>query len=367
MTRRRSRRRNTSLGATAVLFVLAGLVYLLNQVAGPSPTPTLPAAVTGQAHDWYQLYFSTPKNPDTAADHHGGPDEAVVASINAARQSIDLAMYELSLENVAQALAAAHRRGVRVRVVTDSDNIEEDAIGTLEKTGIEVLGDRREAIMHDKFVVIDGASVWTGSMNFTGNGAYRNNNNFILLQSTRLAADYTAEFEEMFVDDQFGPTSPAGTPFPQVTVNGTLIEVLFSPEDHPAQRILELIRGAQSSIYFMAFSFTSDEIADAILERAAAGVRVQGVFDESQDSASKSSSEYERMRNAPGVEVRLDGNQYRLHSKVILLDGQIVITGSYNFSAAAEKSNDENVIIFHNEDIAAQYGAEFVKLFEIGQ
>jgi phosphatidylserine/phosphatidylglycerophosphate/cardiolipin synthase-like enzyme len=169
------------------------------------------------------------------------------------------------------------------------------------------------------------------------------------------------------VNDQFGPTSPANTPFPLVTVNGTQIEVLFSPEDHPAQRILELIRGAQSSIYFMAFAFTSDEIGDAMLERAAAGVKVQGVFEESQYKASQRFSEYDRMQGAPGVTVRLDSNPYNMHHKVIVIDGQTVITGSYNFSAAAEKSNDENVIIFHNPDLAAQYGVEFVKVFEAGR
>ena len=371
MTRRTSRRRSrgasTSVGATVIILLLAGLVFLFNRVTGsdPAATPTSPAE-TVLSDDWYHLYFTAPKNPDTPADHHSGIDELVVESVNAARQTIDLAGYEINLASVADALAAAHGRGVRVRVVTDSDNLEEEAITVIERAGIPFVGDRREALMHDKFMVVDGATVWTGSMNFTVNDVYRNNNNFIQIQSTRIALNYTQEFEEMFSEDRFGPSSPADTPAPSATINGTPLEVMFSPEDNPARRIIELIRQARTSIYFMAFSFTSDEIADAMLERAAAGVKLQGLFEESQYNSNQG-TEYDRLRQSPNVEVRLDGNRYNLHHKVIVIDGTIVITGSYNFSRAAEESNDENVLILHNAEIAAQYLVEFVKLFEMGR
>ena len=60
-----------------------------------------------------------------------------------------------------------------------------------------------------------------------------------------------------------------------------------------------------------------------------------------------------------GVEVRQDGNSFTMHNKVIVVDGQIVVTGSYNFTKAAEESNDENVLIIHNPEIAAAYTTEW--------
>ena len=72
--------------------------------------------------------------------------------------------------------------------------------------------------------------------------------------------------------------------------------------------------------------------------------------------------EYEHLLNA-GLDVRLDGNPRNMHHKVIIIDGQIVVTGSYNFSASAEERNDENTLILHNPDIAAQFLAEFQRVY----
>jgi phosphatidylserine/phosphatidylglycerophosphate/cardiolipin synthase-like enzyme len=62
--------------------------------------------------------------------------------------------------------------------------------------------------------------------------------------------------------------------------------------------------------------------------------------------------------------VLLDGNRYTMHHKFFVVDGQIVVTGSYNFSNAAEKDNNENVLILHNPDIAAQYTQEFLRVWQ---
>ncbi len=74
--------------------------------------------------------------------------------------------------------------------------------------------------------------------------------------------------------------------------------------------------------------------------------------------------EYDRLR-AAGVNVRLDGNPANMHHKVIIIDGQVLATGSYNFSASAEERNDENTLIIHNPQIAGEYLAEFERIFEL--
>ena len=100
-------------------------------------------------------------------------------------------------------------------MVVESDNLDEIEIQELEQAGIEVLGDRRESLMHNKFVVIDGLEVWTGSMNFTVNGAYRNDNNLIHIRSTQIGRELHVEFEEMFVDDMFGDNAHSPNTQPQ--------------------------------------------------------------------------------------------------------------------------------------------------------
>jgi phosphatidylserine/phosphatidylglycerophosphate/cardiolipin synthase-like enzyme len=90
-----------------------------------------------------------------------------------------------------------------------------------------------------------------------------------------------------------------------------------------------------------------------------------GVFDKDQYH-SNSGTEFDNLRNA-GIQVNLDGNPRLMHHKVIIIDQQIVITGSYNFSNNAEHNNDENTLIIHNPDITAQYMAEFQQIYDLSQ
>lgn len=322
--------------------------------ASPQTTNSSPAA------SWYSLYFTDPESPQ-ANSYRGGPDSKLAAAIANARAGVDVAVYQLDLYSLRDALRAAHRRGVRVRVVTDSDNLDQPEVQALIEAGIPVLGDRHEGLMHDKFTIIDSYEVWTGSMNYTVNDAYRNNNNLIRIRSATVARDYQTEFEEMFLADQFGPGSPANTPHPVVSVDGTLVEVFFSPDDGVAKRLVDVIGSARKSIHILAYSFTSDPLAEAILERSRAGVKISGVFESSQVK-SNLGGEFERFL-AAGLDVRLDGNPRNLHDKVIIVDGNVVITGSYNFSRNAEQINDENVLILHSPEIAGQYLAQFQKLY----
>ncbi|MBC8330627.1 MAG: phospholipase [Anaerolineae bacterium] len=324
----------------------------------PTSTETNPAESVPVA-EWITVYFSDPDNP-SANIYRGGADDELVAAIDAARFSVDAALYDLNLWSIRDALVAAHERGVSVRLVTESDYLDEDEIQDVLEAGIPTIDDQRESLMHNKFIIIDNYEIWTGSMNMTVNGAYKNNNNLLRIASPRLAENYLAEFEEMFSNKLFGDHIAAHTPHPSLEINGTRIETYFSPDDHTANRIIELIQNAQESIYFMAFSFTSDPIADAMIARANAGIDVAGVM-ETRQYHSNTGGEFDTLAEA-GIDVHLDGNPNNLHHKVIIIDRKIVITGSYNFSRSAEERNDENTLIIHNAEIAAQYLAEFERV-----
>jgi phosphatidylserine/phosphatidylglycerophosphate/cardiolipin synthase-like enzyme len=339
---------------TATPSAVTPLTVTPTVVTSPTVTPTVTVA------DWLQVYFTNPAAP-MAKDYIGGPDEALADAIHAARLSLDVAAYSFNLWSIRDALLDAWHRGVNVRMVMESDNIDSDEVQELVAAGIPILGDRREGLMHNKFVVIDRQEVWTGSMNFTAGSAYKDYNNLIRIRSAEVGQDYTHEFNEMFVEDKFGPNVVTDTPYPTLMIGDTHLEILFSPDDGVAAHLVELIQSAQESIYFMAYSFTANDIGAAVMERAAAGVTVAGVMDEGQVNSGQG-SEYDPFRQA-GLDVRLDGNPGLMHHKIILIDRRIIITGSYNFSASAETSNDENLIVISNPDIAMQYLIEFMRVY----
>ncbi|MFL7867594.1 MAG: phospholipase D-like domain-containing protein [Anaerolineales bacterium] len=318
-----------------------------------------------EAHDsWIDIYFTDPESP-LASQETGGPDGPLADSIDAARLTVDVAAYSMSLRTIRDALIRAHERGVQVRVVMESDNMDGSAPQALIEAGIPVLGDRREGLMHDKFVVIDRSEVWIGSMNFTFSGTYDDNNNLIHIRSVEMAENYTKEFDEMFVDDKFGPDVVPATPNPDITISGTRVETFFSPDDGVAAHVLQVLNDAEESIYFMAFSFTTDELGEAIRSKAENGLTVAGVMEEEQVK-SNIGTEYDPFKQA-GLDVYVDGNDGQMHHKVMIVDGKIVITGSYNFSNSAETRNDENLVIFHNEQIADFYLGEFQRVYQQSQ
>ncbi len=319
-----------------------------------------PVGVATPTTSWYDVYFTT---PETTADQDPtiatGPALALINGLAQAQHTLDVAVYDIDNGPIADALIAAHRRGVLVRIVTDTDYLNEDALLRVMAAGIQVVGDAREPFMHHKFAVVDGAEVWTGSMNYTDNDAYRNNNVLIHIRSVRLAENYAAEFEQLFTRQAF---EQAGKPpNPTLTLSGTLIENAFSPGGGSADRILDVLRTAHSSIHIMAFSFTRTDFADVLLERAQAGVVVQTVFERRQVSAGGDA--VFNLLQAAAIPARLDGNQYNLHTKAMIVDDSIVVFGSYNFSRNAETQNNENVLIVHSPELAAAFEAEFQKVW----
>ncbi|HET9587433.1 MAG TPA: phospholipase D-like domain-containing protein, partial [Anaerolineales bacterium] len=289
--------------------------------------------------------------------------------INAAQSSIHIASFEFDLTPVTQALIEAHRRGVDVRWVTDDEHgleADEDPghgqFAALQRAGIEVRSDSRSALMHNKFWIFDGQSVWTGSTNITQSGIYRQDNNVLVIHSPEVAAIYEREFGEMW-EGQFGPTSPSQLDEQATVVNGSQIAVIFTSEDSALERaIIPVVRGAQSNIRFLTFSFTDFPLAQAIIDRAGRGVDAAGVFE--RFGSDTDASELRTLFCA-GLPVRRDGNSGFLHHKFIVIDERTVITGSMNYSTNAEKSNDENVIIIDNPDIARLYMREFERVWNL--
>ncbi len=309
---------------------------------------------------WFELYMTNPDSP-LSPQGTGGLDGPLVEAIDAARLSIDVAVYSISLNSVRYALIRAHERGVTVRMVMESNNMDRSDVQYLLEAGVPIRGDNRQGLMHDKFMVIDRSEVWLGSMNFTDSGTYEDNNNLIRIRSTKIAENYSVEFNEMFERDLFGPDVLAQTPNPDVTVDGTRVETYFSPDDGVLTVLYNLLSEADESIYFLAFSYTSNELGEIVRTQADAGLEIKGVMDKEQ-IASNTGTEFDPFRQA-GLDVRIDGNDGQMHHKVFIVDKKIVVMGSYNFSKSAEEKNDENTVIIYNPKVAEFFLQEFERVY----
>lgn len=295
------------------------------------------------------------------------PDKIFVGLVKRAKKSLDLAIYDITEPSIINALIQAHQRGVKVRILTDSDSLDPgrfsaEHIQKMIAAGIPIKGDERTALMHHKFMIIDSSELLTGSLNLTHGSLYRDNNNSLKVSSSQLAANYQVEFNRMFEQGLLGPNDHA-IPYPIVKVDGASIRTYFSPKGGTKQAILETLGRAQKSIRFAVFSVTDQDIQKLLIRKAREGVIVEGIFDGCMISQY---SVYQDLltKNIP---VMIDGNQALLHSKTFIVDRQVVITGSYNFSKSGEERNNENTLIITSNKVAGFYEQEHQRLKKASQ
>jgi phosphatidylserine/phosphatidylglycerophosphate/cardiolipin synthase-like enzyme len=167
--------------------------------------------------------------------------------------------------------------------------------------------------------------------------------------------------DEMYDDRAFGPDSPNATPREQLSINGIRVENYFGPEKEMSLIISRAVIRAQEEILFMAFSFTDEQIGEAMLGRADAGVAVRGVFETVGSDTGYSYFPYmaQEEMTMENIAVRTDGNPQIMHHKVIIIDRETVIFGSFNFSDNANRRNDENIIIVHDPTFVSYFIEEF--------
>lgn len=370
--------------------------------------------------EWIRVHFNMPADTSVAregnvASHSVDLMKTLIEQIDQALYSIDLAAYDLENLRVGEALVRAANRGVRVRVVTDNYNrfdsreVDEKMWKMLRAAGIYSLDDAGDIFhpsgeilshplvgasydMHHKFAVIDAKSsdpnddyVWSGSTNITYTGNY-NTNNSISIKDSGIAASYQAEFEQMWGGNGDKPV-PENAQFHKdkryigeniFYVGNTKVELYFGPvnRDHSkpsiADRLRELILNyAEHDVNFVAFAITPNiPMSKVMWDRSAKGeITLHGIIDPGF---------YARYRNQgaiwgspeaqQGYRKIIPGNELRkLHQKNLLIDVSrpfendrgIAAAGSYNFSTNAELNNDENLLIFHDADIANQFYQDF--------
>ncbi|MBI2575898.1 hypothetical protein HYV84_01690 [Candidatus Woesearchaeota archaeon] len=270
----------------------------------------------------------------------------LIIQINAST-TIHCAFFGIDDKNLIDVLREKSANG-EVQLVVDEQNK-----ASLE--GIPHRQDTSRQYMHDKFCILDGEKVVTGSLNPTASESSYNNNNLAIISSKHLAINYEQEFQELW-SGHFGRGEKV--PYPLVVVNGKQFENYFCPEDACGEKIIAQIAKAEKSILMASFSFTHEGIADALLRNAKAESKV--LFE--KRGSQGENSQFTRLRDF-GFSVKTDTNPRTMHHKFIIIDNRTVVTGSMNPTANGDKKNDENIIIIHDSTIARSFAREFYSLW----
>ncbi|WP_078408918.1 phospholipase D-like domain-containing protein [Priestia abyssalis] len=262
--------------------------------------------------------------------------------------------------------------------------------------------------MHNKFAVIDGKWIFTGSWNFTVTGLYGSEENMqqgildgnqqhvVETNSPELASIYKTEFEEMWgsntnepnpVTANFSSRKMDNTPH-VVTIGGKKVEVYFSAGDNAVGRMTELVKNeAQYNTYFTIFAWSDQALVDELkykwegsyndMQGELTGFDVKGVFDSdfwnqwwsaSVDMTGRTASQVSvnnpNTRWANPAPVYQDAETRKLHAKTMIIDADTssdptVVVGSTNWSENGNNINDENMLIIHDTSIVNQFVQEF--------
>ncbi len=146
-----------------------------------------------------------------------------------------------------------------------------------------------------------------------------------------------------------------------LTLHDTKAEVYFSPRGGCTEALVRHLERAERSIYVQAYSFTSPTITQALIGAQARGVEVEVILDKSQSRGQGAAG---TMLRDAGVKVFIDSAHAIAHNKVMLIDGRTLVTGSFNFTKAAENSNAENLVVLESPEAVGLYRENYLKHLE---
>jgi len=274
-----------------------------------------------------KVYFS----PDDKLDRR------ILQAVSEARSSIHIASFSYQFPELDSLLRLRSRdRNCDVRVLVNSAGFSRtDAVSNRY---IKVIGTGGR-VLHAKFMVVDSRRVFVGSGNFTTEGLTRDANDILEIDDEVIAAAFENEFKALWSGRDGIEGASSG-----------LVEIRFSPQSDCESAIIREVERAKRYIHFAAFAFTSDEIANQLCRTGMHGVKVCGIFEKSQGS---DYSEYEYLKRL-GFNVRQDLYIGQIHHKFIVIDDDVVLTGSFNFTKKA-KNNVETFLVIRDGSVVNRY------------
>ncbi|MFP6684224.1 MAG: phospholipase D-like domain-containing protein [Polyangiaceae bacterium] len=359
--------------------------------------------------------------------------------LDSATQRARGALYQLNDMLAVEGLTRTAKRGLDVHLTTDGEFMDDEGYreshDALRDEGVTIQydldenGENRSGTMHDKFLVIDGHTTFTGSYNPVVDKPFRiHADNALLIQSREVAALHEQELDIMEAG-HFGVSKrDHGRAGGDRFVDGSRVTVRFSPGLTYSQRkrradalkagadpvaacdavvpssgkysiqdryrtlspcggpldvLLTEIARATSSIYFVSFSLSLDDMVDVFIERHASGVDLKGVVDPTVstrpqvDALLDAGGDVRYTPNSdpdcpsyitPKSACPTNPNKVWLHHKFVVIDygtdHPVVITGSHNLSEAAEKKNDDALVVIRDRAVAESYYRIFRETFD---
>jgi phosphatidylserine/phosphatidylglycerophosphate/cardiolipin synthase-like enzyme len=417
--------------ASLAAALLLGGCQATAQLSGsaPSPGPLPPGFAVVFNHNDAQRY----RSPITDQWRRGDDLEAfILQGIDDARREILVAVQELSLPRVAEALARRHQEGLTVRVILENtystpwsqehpanlsphqrtrhNQLEAlgwgDAVAILQREKVPLIddtadGSKGSGLMHEKFMVIDGRVVITGSANFTPSCVHgdaddartRGNVNHLLrIESAELAALFSQEFARMWGDgpggandSRFGLGKEAGA-LQVVKVGSTPVGVLFAPQrrrdpNNGLALLNTLLEGAKRQVDLALFVLSDQSVGNTLGKLHRRGVKIRLLAD--PGFANRSFSEVLDLMGTqlPDRNCRIEAGNTplkaaiegvgtpqlargdKLHHKLAVIDGARIITGSFNWSPSAAHQNDETLLVIDSPQLARHFAAEIDRLW----
>ena len=297
----------------------------------------------------------------------------LLSEIDNSNSTIDIALYGYrEVPEITSALKRAKSRGVRIRYVCDSlydtsRNYYPDN-EVIEKLASSYRSDRSSSqtlsnmLMHNKFLIFDNKTVYTGSMNLSSTGTSGFDvNSIIIIKSKEVANLYTKEFEQM-LNGKFHTEKNIFTTNRKFLLDNSDIEIYFSPKDKPTNRILELIKNAKTYIYIPTFLITHNEIATELINAHNRGVDIRIIIDANR--VTTRNTKHSQLRKS-GIMLKTENYAGKLHAKTMIIDDTYFVSGSMNFSNSGANKNDENLVIIKDKDIAKLHKNFFLYLWTI--
>lgn len=326
---------------------------------------------------------------ELAKNINGSIDDTLVAYINRAKYTIDVAVYNFtyssSMSGIITAINNAYSRGIKIRWIKDGGSTN-SGVSSIS-SGIPVLASPTSSsytIMHNKFMLIDAKSsdpndaiVWTGSTNWSYTQFDVDYDNIVVVQDSALAHAYLNHFNMMWGDTGMvynTTTSKFGSRKTDLgqhnfIIDGKQVELYFSPADNTNAKIINAINSANKDLYFGMYTFTYNSNASAIVAKHNSGVYVSGIVD---DFNGPGNSAYDLLiANLPGSKFKVFTGSTLYHNKYLIVDPSdscsdpLVLTGSHNWSVSANTDNDENTLIIHDYEAANVYYQSFKADFGI--
>jgi len=312
----------------------------------------------------------------------------LVKFIQGAKHSLDVAIYDMKNPDVLKALKGmstkvslhilydAGKAGGKSTTVDPKLSTTAQAINAAGlKSFAQPVKEKGGHLMHDKFIVRDGASVWSGSGNFTSGGLLLQDNNFFTMDSPVIAAAYSKIFGDLSSPGHTAShTTGVTSPPIKVKIKNIPVTIIFSTEvgatESAETEIQNRLKGAKK-IRVIAMLVSDPGILASLL--ALKKKDIKGVLDPHEmKQVMKKKPNDPKFWFAQGDPRFVAANSHAfngtgdkndfMHNKVMIIDDKVVITGSYNFSENAE-ANDENLLIFESTALAGAYNKYFNVLF----